>query len=130
MDMTDEKSQSGYWLGVLQNFGSVLTYWILTESGKFIARLTVQHVTLEDLLDPQKKTRFEEFDAAVHTRLNDEPDVNKDAFNAMAVWDNFYADAQELLPPKMPKERGKTVSMHIFFDSDHAGNKIIRQSHT
>ena len=36
-----------------------LTYWILTNSGKVIARSTVQHVTREDLLDPQKKTRFE-----------------------------------------------------------------------
>ena len=59
MDMTDEKAQFGYWLGVSQNVGSVLTYWILTESGKVIARSTVHHVTREDLLDPQKKTRFD-----------------------------------------------------------------------
>ena len=72
MDMTDEKAQFGYWLGVLQNVGRVLTYWILTESGKVIARLTVHHVTCEDLLDPQKKTPFEEFDAYFRIRLNDE----------------------------------------------------------
>ena len=54
----------------------------------------------------------------------DETDVNEDAFNAMAMWDYFYGDTVELLPPKMPKERGKTVSMHCFVDSEHAGNKI------
>ena len=59
MDMTDEKAQFGYWLGFFQKVGSVLTYWILTESGKVIARSTVHHVTREDLLDPQKKTRFD-----------------------------------------------------------------------
>ena len=72
MDRTDEKSQFGYWLGVSQNIGSVLTYWILTESVKVITRSKVQHVTCEDLLDPHKTTRFEGFDAAVCTRLNDE----------------------------------------------------------
>ena len=30
----------------------------------------------------------------------------------------------------MPKARGKTVSMHFFVDSDHAGNKVTRRSHT
>ena len=70
--MTDEKSQFGYWLGVSQNVGSVLTYQTLTESRKVIASSTVHHVPREDILDPQKKTQFEEFDAAVCTRLNDE----------------------------------------------------------
>ena len=27
----------------------------------------------------------------------DEPDVNEEAYNAMAVWDDFYADAEKLL---------------------------------
>ena len=60
----------------------------------------------------------------------DETNVNEDAFNAMAVWNDFYADTEELLPPKIPKARGKTVSMHFFVDSDHAGNKVTRRSHT
>ena len=55
---------------------------------------------------------------------SDEPDVNEDASNAMGVWDNFYTDAKELLPPKMLKARGKTVSMHCFVDSDRAGKKV------
>ena len=44
----------------------------------------------------------------------DEPEVNEDAFNAMAVSDDFYVDAEELLSSKMPKALGKTVSMHFF----------------
>ena len=55
----------------------------------------------------------------------DEPDINEDAFNAMAVWDDFYADLEELLPPNMPKAQGKTVSLHYLVDSDHARNKVI-----
>ena len=60
----------------------------------------------------------------------DEPDVNKDTFNDMAVLDDFYANAEELLPPKMPKEWGKTMSMHFFVDSDNSRNKVTRRSHT
>ena len=48
----------------------------------------------------------------------------------MAVWDYFYTNVEELLPPNMPKARGKTVSMHFFVDFDHAGNKVTRRSHT
>jgi hypothetical protein len=32
------------WLGVAHRVGSDLCYWLLLESGKVIARLTVQHV--------------------------------------------------------------------------------------
>ena len=47
----------------------------------------------------------------------------------MAVWDDFYADAEELLPPKIPKARGKTVYIHCFVDSEHAENKVTQRSH-
>ena len=60
----------------------------------------------------------------------DEPEVIEDAFNDMALWDDFYADAEEPLPPLMPKARGKIVSMHFFVDSDHAGKKVTWRSHT
>ena len=54
----------------------------------------------------------------------DEPDVNEDAFNAMSLWDDFYANTEEHQPPKMPKAQGKTVCMHCFVYSNHAGNKV------
>ena len=46
------------------------------------------------------------------------------------MWNNFYADAEELLPPKIPKTRGITVSMNCFVDSEHAGNKVTCRLHT
>ena len=71
MDMTDNKNQFGYWLGVSHQVGTVLTYWILTTSGKKIANGSVQHVLYEELLQPETKTRFAEFDKNVRTRLDD-----------------------------------------------------------
>ena len=50
-----------------------MTYWVLTESGKVIARSTVQHVTVTDMAtDHDMKTRLTAFDERLLTRLDDE----------------------------------------------------------
>jgi hypothetical protein len=71
MDMTEEQASLGRWLGIAHRIGSDMTYWILTESGKVIARLIVQHVTTTDMLADAMKTRMSTFDANLHTRLDD-----------------------------------------------------------
>jgi hypothetical protein len=45
-------------------------------------------------------------------------------------WKEQYADAEELLPPNMPKQLGKSVLLRMFVDSDHAGDKVSRRSRT
>ena len=37
-------------------------------------------------------------------------------------WNGFYPDAEDLLPPKMPKPRGWSVNNRTYVDADHAGN--------
>lgn len=41
-----------------------------------------------------------------------------------------YRDAKEELPPRMPKPRGKPVTMTAFVDASHAADKKTRRSHT
>ena len=36
----------------------------------------------------------------------------------------------EAIPPNAPPPRGKVVDLHMFVDSDHAGNKWTRRSRT
>ena len=72
MDMTEEQARLGRWLGIAHRIGSDMTYWILTESGKVIARSTVQHVTTTDMSADAMKTRMSTFDANLLTRLDDE----------------------------------------------------------
>lgn len=36
----------------------------------------------------------------------------------------------EDLPPNAPTPEGKPLSMYVFVDSDHAGNKVTRRSQT
>ena len=43
---------------------------------------------------------------------------------------DIYPDAQDSLPHNMPKPRGKAIDISVFVDSDHAGNKVTRRSHT
>ena len=45
-------------------------------------------------------------------------------------WCGFYGDVKEALPTNAPEQRDKEIDMRIFVDSDHAGDKLTRQSIT
>jgi hypothetical protein len=83
--ITDENRRLGRWLGISHRVGSDMCYWILTESGKVVARTSVQHVTRDELLDDALKVVVTAFDLAVNTRLDDANFVNLDA-------GDFYLD--------------------------------------
>ena len=53
-----------------------------------------------------------------------------DSFNTETDWHDFYEDAVELFPPNMLAPRGNSISMDLFVDADHAGNKVTRLSYT
>jgi hypothetical protein len=58
------------WLGVAHRISSDLCYWLLLESGKVIARMTVvQHVMREDYLNDDVKMELDRFDKSVDDRL-------------------------------------------------------------
>ena len=42
----------------------------------------------------------------------------------------LYIDAKEEIPPNAPPPRGNYVQINCFVDSDHAGDRITRRSHT
>jgi hypothetical protein len=67
------------WLGVAHRVGSDLCYWLLLESGKVIARTTVQHETLDDILNEDIKQEIERFDIAIDDRLTDDGLLTEDA---------------------------------------------------
>ena len=60
------------WRGVAHRIGSDLCYWLLLESGKIIARTTVQHVVREDYLNADVKLKLERFDHSIGDRLSDQ----------------------------------------------------------
>ena len=40
------------------------------------------------------------------------------------AWSDFYAGAQEAIPPNAPKPLGKGITSQLFVDSNHAGDKV------
>ena len=50
--------------------------------------------------------------------------------NTTEQFKEYYRDAEEQLPHRMPKPRGRSVHMTAFVDASHAANKVNRRSHT
>jgi hypothetical protein len=60
-----------------------------------------------------------------------EPQLDESAFETNAEeFLEHYRDAEEELPARMPRPRGRSVSMTAFMDASHAANKKTRRSHT
>ena len=80
------------WLGVAHRIGSDLCYWLLLSTGHVVARTTVQHVTREDILNPEVKAMITEFDEAIVDRLDDQNfQANNDA-NTFYIQDDDTDD--------------------------------------
>eukprot|EP00957_Ditylum_brightwellii_P191318 14567333-Ditylum_brightwellii.AAC.2 len=44
-NISDDPKHLGRWVGISNNVGSNLCYWIVTASGKLVSKTSVQHVT-------------------------------------------------------------------------------------
>ena len=56
--------------------------------------------------------------------------IVKENWFAKYNWVDFYRDAKEAMPPNMPEARGYDVSINVFVDANHAGDKSDRRSQT
>jgi hypothetical protein len=52
------------------------------------------------------------------------------AHEKLRAMSSLYPDAKEEIPPNAPSPRGRAVQINCFVDSDHAGDRITRRSHT
>ena len=61
-----------------------------------------------------------------------EPKIDPDSFNGSSQneFKDIYRNAKEQLPDRMPRPRGRGVTMTAFVDSSHAQDKKTRRSHT
>jgi hypothetical protein len=58
-----------------------------------------------------------------------EPAINQSRFRVVD-WSEFYLDAEDAIPREAPEPRGVLVVTSCFVDSDHAGCRLTRWSHT
>jgi len=71
-ELTESKAEIGKVLGVAHRIGSDLCYWILTDTGRVIARTTVQRVTKEDLLLPHVQLKMQVFEDKIKPKMESE----------------------------------------------------------
>jgi hypothetical protein len=72
IEIDDSGRRLAQWLGVVHRIESNLCYWLLLESGKVIARTSVQHVICNDYLNDDVKRNINIFDRSVEERLIDQ----------------------------------------------------------
>jgi hypothetical protein len=88
-ETTDDDREFAYWLGVAHRHGSDMCYWVLPESGIPITRTSVQHVTIEDMRNPELLVKMDRMKAALNKRLDDT--------NFQNEYDgNFFDDIEEV----------------------------------
>ena len=50
--------------------GSALCYWILTKEGEIISRNLVQHITKDDIAQPDIQAQLAEYQDSIDSKLN------------------------------------------------------------
>ena len=65
------ENRIGRWLGVAHRVGNLMSYWILTDAGRVIARTTVQRVTNLEQTTDEVRQRCQQFDQHVTEILRD-----------------------------------------------------------
>jgi len=68
----ESKAKISKVLGVVHWIGSDQCYWILTETGRVIARTTVQRVTKEDLLLPHVKLKLQVLKDKIKSKMEND----------------------------------------------------------
>jgi hypothetical protein len=79
------ESKIGWWLGVAKNVGTMLTFYVLTQTGQVVSRSSVERVKEIDKRTDEMKRKLEEFDVEIKQRLKcddlgidgDKPDPNQ-----------------------------------------------------
>jgi hypothetical protein len=63
------ESEIGRWLGVAKNVGTMLTFYVLTQTGQVVSRSSVERVKEIDKRTDEMKRKLEEFDVETKQRL-------------------------------------------------------------
>ena len=69
--MAENTRELARWMGVAHRVGSDMCYWLMPVSGIPVVNSTVQHVTAEDMRDPDINARIEDFNTKLAEHLDD-----------------------------------------------------------
>ena len=88
-------NKCGRWLGVSHRVGNLMSYWILTITGRVISRTTVQRITELEQATDDVKTRCKEYTERVSAILKDaQNEIPADGEREIQEW-NDYTDIDD-----------------------------------
>ena len=86
----------GRWLGVSHRVGNLMSYWILTNTGRIVSRTTVQRVTNLEQGTDEVRQRMKEFDANIRELLKDQNHVLQgDGERQLQDWEEYTDDVDQ-----------------------------------
>jgi hypothetical protein len=112
------------WLGVTHGISSDLCYWLLLESGKIIARTTLQHVVRKDYLNNNVKLEIERFDRSVEDQLS----VQNIALNDQNAF--CIQDEPDDVPTVTREENYGNMNLPDTPEADNVNYSLIDKSST
>ena len=113
----------GRWLGVSHRVGSALCYWVLTESGKVIARTTVQHMTTTDLSTDENKAKVEVFTERITKILGDDNYVNEQSELEQFVNEDVPSREEVMYGNLYPENEGEFLGLSEIPEVDDYGRQ-------
>lgn len=112
------ETKIGRWLGVSHRVGTLMSFWVLTSSGKVISRTTVQRVTQLELQLDENKTRTKTFTDMLTERIggNDLVAEDEDGNLILTVedWDDPAFDEEFV------QEFGRVINDPSIKEADEA----------
>jgi hypothetical protein len=103
------ETKIGRWLGVSHRIGTLMSFWVLTSSGKVLSRTTVQRVTQLEAQLEENKTRMKSFTDQLTERIggNDIVVAQDEDGNVTLEVDDWDDPAFE---PEFVQEFGRTIN--------------------
>ena len=116
----------GRWLGVSHRVGSLMSYWILTDTGRVVSRTTVTRVTNLELQETGVQHRCTEFDTFIRDKLHDSAHFLVDGGKTHPTdWDlpplehdpDFHAEFYDVVSNDEVKEADDEFTPEVFDDT-------------
>ena len=110
------ETKVGRWLGVSHRIGTLMSFWVLTSSGKVLSRTTVQRMTQLETQLEENKTRMKDFSEHLTVRIGGNDIVAEDENGNIILeiddWDDPAFDSEFV------EEFGRTINDPTIKEAD------------
>ena len=109
------ETKLGKWLGVSHRVGTMMSFWVITSTGKVLSRTTVQRVTNLELQLEENKTKCLAFTAALQERLGNDQLAELDENGELIIPDEWDDPA---FSKEFIEEFGRTINDPALREAD------------